>query len=102
MPLTYSAEGPYNAVKICCLLADDAVKLMTEVTQHATPLQLSCARKKHATVTYEADITELIVHTSLVRTTGVSRRGRQMYHSDDLCYLLSSSFRKYQACVAFK
>jgi len=79
VPLTYSAEGPYNAVKICCLLADDAVKLMTEVTQHATPLQLSCARKKHATVTSDAEITELIARTSLVKPTGVSKRGSHTY-----------------------
>ena len=79
MPLTYSAEGPYNAVRICCLLADDAVKLMTEVTQLATLLQLSCPLKKHATVTSEAEITELIARTSLVRPTGVSKRGSHTY-----------------------
>jgi hypothetical protein len=79
VPLTYSAEGPYNAVRICCLLADDAVKLMTEFTQLATPLQLPCARKKSETVTSEAEITELIARTSLVRRTDVSKRGSHTY-----------------------
>jgi hypothetical protein len=29
---TYNAEGLFKAVKICRLLADDGVKLMTEIT----------------------------------------------------------------------
>jgi hypothetical protein len=41
VPLTYNAEGLFNGVKICRLLADDAVKqLMTEITLLASKVIL--------------------------------------------------------------